>query len=224
MEDLQALIGKQVQLDISGKRPPIRGTLIDVGNDIFVIYNNEEKYLYLPFIHVQCMKVVTNPVEIEIAQAQEPPFTQQIEELSYRKVLMNAKGIFLELYVIGKQSIYGYITAIMNDYFVFYSPIYHTLIIPLHHLKYLIPYHSNITPYSLGQNYFLLNPSNMTLARSFDQQLKKLEGKLVVLDLGENTNKIGMLKKIANKKVELITANEESVFIHIDHIKTVHFP
>jgi len=222
MNDLLMLIGKQVELDISGKIPPIQGTLIETGSDIVIIHNGEQ-FLYIPFIHVQSMRLVLNP-SWEISEPSESPLEQHSEELSYRKVLMNAKGIFLELFIIGNQSIFGYITGIMNDYFVFYSPVFHTLLVPLHHLKVLIPYNPNATPYSLGQDHFLLKPSNMTLARSFDQQLKKLEGKLVVLDLGGNANKIGMLKKVANNKIELVTANEESVYVHVDHIKTIHLP
>lgn len=225
MNDLQPLLGKRVELKISGKQLNVKGILYDVGNDICVVYN-EKQFYYLPFLHVQSIKLAQYDQNDpnEGAPPTSSPFDEQIVGLTFRKVLLNAKGIFLELYIIGHQSIYGYITSIMNDYFVFYSPVFHTLIIPLQHLKYLIPYNSNTTPYSLSQEHFLLNPSNLTLARSFDQQMKKLEGKLVVMDLGENTNKIGLIKQVVNNRIELITANEESVYVHMDHIKTVHMP
>lgn len=224
VNEFKSLLGKQIELDIPGKIPMIKGVLIDVGNDIFVVYNGEQ-FLYIPTFHIHLMKLAKhiNP-ELNFIPDSPSPFENQNEEISYRKILMNARGVFLEVYITGNQSISGYITSIMTNYFIFYSPVFHTLIIPLHHLKYLIPYSPNATPYSLSQDHFPLIPTNMSLARSFDQQLKKLEGTLVVLDLGDNPHKIGVLKKVENSRVELITANEESVYLHIDHIKTVHLP
>ncbi|MEB3100074.1 DUF2642 domain-containing protein [Ferviditalea candida] len=221
MQDFHSLIGTQIEFEVSGRPNPVKGILVDFGSDILVIYNGQ--FLYLPIIHMQSMKISLNS-NSEITETPEAPFENQIEKISYRKILMNAKGIFVELYVTGDQSIHGYITSIMNDYFIFHTPVYRTLIVHLHHLKYLIPYNVNVTPYSLTQESFPFKPADMTLARTFEQQLKKVEGKFIVLDLGRDDNRIGLLKKMENNMIELITANGRSVYIHLDHIKTVHQP
>ena len=218
---LQKFVGKQVNLEISGKTP-IRGTLVDLGSDILVIHNGIQ-FLYIPLIHLQIMKLEPR-LDTDTTVPTEMPFENQTESISYRKILMNAKGIFTELYITGNQSIHGYITSIMNDFFVFFSPVFHTVLVSLNHLKYLIPYTSNVTPYSLDPERFPVKPSSMTLSRTFDQQLKKLEGQFVVLDLGENPHKIGLLKNVENRTLELIMANGETVYTHMEHVKTVHIP
>jgi hypothetical protein len=218
---IYALIGKQVELTISGKKLPIRGKLIDLGNDIMVL-RSEQKFLYIPMLHLQQLSKV-NEIEEEMFMPADPPFESE-SDISYRKTLMNAKGIFTEIYTSGNQSLHGYVTSIMNDYFVFYSPAFHAVYIPLQHLKYMIPYGPNVTPYSLTQEKFPVSPTTITLARTFEQQVKKLEGQFVVFDLGEHPNKIGQLKSLNNHLIELITAEGEPVFMQLEHIKTVHLP
>lgn len=222
MKDRHPLLDCQVELEISGKKAPIRGKLIEVGQDILVLHNSTQ-FLYIPLIHLQQMRK-TEREEEQPFDVPEMPFEPYNESLAYRKILMNAKGMFSELYITGNQSIHGYITTVMNDFFVFYSPVYHTVIISLQHLKYLIPYNPNVTPYTLSAEQFPLKPSPITLARTYDQQLRKLIGKFVVLDLGENSNKIGVLKSIDQSMIELATASGNAVFLHFDHVKTVHIP
>lgn len=221
---MKGLIGKQVEVTISGKKTPIHGKLIDLGSDILVLFNGK-KFLYIPLLHLQQLSLSEeSSLENEYPLVNpEPPFENQ-NDISYRKILMNAKGVFTEIYTSGNQSIHGYVTSIMNDFFVFYSPVFHAVYIPMQHLKYMIPYDTNVTPYSLTQERFPLSPSTITLARTFDQQLKKLEGQFVILDLGEHSNKIGQLKTIQNNVIELVVAGGETVFLHMDHIKTVHLP
>lgn len=223
MTILNTLLDKQVELFVSGKKSPIRGKLINLGSDILVLYNGQQ-FLYIPLLHLQQLilydeskddTIITVPADL--------PFEDQ-KEISFRKILMNAKGVFTEIYTSGNQSLHGYVTSIMNDYFVFYSPVYHVIYIPMQHMKYIIPYDPNVTPYSLTQERFPLSPSTITLARTFDQQLKKLEGQFVVLDIGENPNKIGQLKSLQNNLIELVTAGGETLFLHMEHIKTVHLP
>lgn len=222
MNRLQSLIGKTVEIEISGKVILIKGQLVDLSSDMIVVYNGYQ-FLYIPFIHVQNMKLSATP-QTDVDEFAESLFEKDNETISYRKMLMNAKGIFAELYITGNQSIHGYITSIMNDFFVFYSPVFHTVLISLDHLKYLIPYHTNTTPYSLDQVRFPVKPSSITLARTFDQQLKKLEGEFVVLDLGENPNKIGLLASVDDNALEIVTANGDTVYFHLEHVKTVHLP
>lgn len=221
MKKSHPLLNRYVELDISGKSAAIRGKLIDMGQDILVLHNGTQ-FLYVPLIHLQQLRLSERESqEMEIPDIVLEP---QNEAISYRKVLMNAKGMFSELYITGHQSIHGYLTSVMNDFFVFYSPVYHSVIVSLEHLKYLIPYNPNVTPYTLTPEQFPLKPSPITLARTFDQQLRKLVGEFVILDLGENPNKIGVLKGIEQNMIELSTAGGDPVFLHFDHVKTVHLP
>jgi hypothetical protein len=221
MNSLHSLIGQQVELLISGKKLPINGKLIDQGGDLLVV-RTVEKFLYIPLLHLQQL-TLSKDLEEEPMTESEPPFETQ-SDISYRKTLMNAKGIFSEIYITGNQSLHGYVTSIMNDFFVFYSPVFHSVYIPLQHLKYMVPYSPNVTPYSLTQEKFPLTPAAITLARTFDQQVKKLEGQFVVFDLGEHPNKIGQLKSLQNHLIELVAAEGDTVFLHLEHVKTVHLP
>lgn len=216
------LINQIVDLDVSGKPTALRGKLVDMGQDILVIHNGQQ-FVYVPIIHLQQLRAAATTENIVI-DVPETPFEQANDPISYRKTLMNAKGMFSELYITGNQSIHGYLTSVMNDFFVFYSPVYHSVIVSLTHLKSLIPYNPNVTPYTLTPEQFPLKPSPLTLARTFDQQLRKLIGEFVILDLGENPNKIGVLKGLEQNMVELATAGGSSVYLHLDHVKTIHLP
>jgi hypothetical protein len=221
MNNLQSLIGKQVELEVSGK-VMLTGILVDVGLDIIVIYNGKE-YLYIPHLHIHNIKISTKP-DTELSDVTpELPFDEN-DTISYRKTLINAKGRFVEIYVTGNRSIHGYVTAILNDYFVFYSPVYKTMFISLNHLKWLTPYQTNITPYTLSNEVLPVKPTNIPLQRSLEEQLKKFEGQLVVFDLGDNPSKIGLLKQVQNNIIELVTASGNSVFWKLMHVKTVHLP
>ncbi len=221
MKSRHPLLDQQVDLEVSGKALPITGKLVEVGQDIVVLHNGKQFY-YVPLIHVQQLRKSFN--EPSGSEMPEMPFEPFNEPISYRKTLMNAKGMFSEIYISGNQSIHGYLTTVMNDFFVFYSPVYHTVIVSLHHLKYLVPYNPNVTPYTLTSEQFPLKPSPITLARTLDQQLRKLIGEFIVLDLGENPNKIGVLKNVDQSIIELATASGASVLLHFDHVKTVHIP
>ncbi|MBW5445057.1 DUF2642 domain-containing protein [Cohnella sp. CFH 77786] len=210
-----------VKLIVSGSRAPVKGILIDLGNDILVLHNGAQ-FLYVPLVHLQ--QLTRCPAsESNFGSPPEPPL-EGAADLSYRKVLMNAKGMFSEVYITGNQSVHGYVTSIMNDFFVFYSPMYRSLYVSMRHLKTLIPYDDQTTPYALEQEKFPVNPTTASLARTFDQQLKKFEGEFIVLDLGEQPGKIGLLKSVSGNLLELVTADGASTFIHLDHVKTIHKP
>jgi hypothetical protein len=127
----------------------------------------------------------------------------------------------LEIYVTDNKSIHGYLSSVMNDYFAFHSPAYQTIFISLNHVKWVIPYPVNVTPYSLSNQYFPVNPSSMPLSRTFEQQCKRVEGNLVVFDLGDHPNKIGLLQKLDSNMVELIKANGELIYWNLEHLKTM---
>jgi hypothetical protein len=221
MNYLRQLIGKTIDIEISGKNL-FRGILIDASLDLIVIYK-EQKYFYIPFVHVQNVKISSIQAgELEIDP--EIAINEQTDSLSYRAMLENAKGRFVELYVTGKTTIHGYLTSILNDYFVFYSPVCKTIFISLDHVKWVIPYPLNLTPYSLGNHHFPVNPTTIPLSRTFEQQCKRLEGNLIVFDLGDHPNKIGLLEKVENHKLELKTANGETLLWNLRHLKAFHVP
>jgi hypothetical protein len=221
MNNLHSLIGKQIELEASGK-VQLAGILVDVGLDIIVIYNGKE-YFYIPHLHIHNIRSSKNPSEELSGVTPELPFDED-DMISYRKTLTNAKGRFVEIYVTGNKSIHGYVTSVLNDYFVFYSPVYKTMFISLNHLKWLTPYQTNITPYTLGNEVLPVKPTDIPLQRSLEEQLKKFEGQLAVFDLGDHPMKIGLLKQVQNNIIELVTASGESVFWKIMHVKTVHLP
>lgn len=221
MRRLEEMLGKTVQLEISGNISH-SGRLIDSGLDIVVIYDGKQ-YLYIPTLHIQHFKEYSE-MESEIDRESESPIGSDLNSISYRKILNNGKGVFVEIYVTGKQSLHGYITNIMNNYFTFYSPVYKTMLISLDHMKWLIPYNGIRTPYSLSREQLPVIPANISLSRTWDEQLKKLEGQLVVFDIAETSDKIGLLKSVENNILELITAPEENIYWNLKHIKTVHLP
>jgi hypothetical protein len=214
--------GKYIEVEISGGILH-RGYLIDSGLDIFVLYDGENNYFfYIPFQHVQRMK----ETRLDESSFYDPPSERPIETdgISYRNTLMTAKGLFVQIYVTGNKAIHGYLTSIMNDYFVFHSPVYKTMYISMNHVKWLIPYSVDAAPYSLSGQSIPFTPPSISLARYFEEQLKKFEAQLVILDGGDNPEKIGLLKRVQNNKAVLITAEGETVYWNLEHIKTIQSP
>ena len=220
MNLLRPLLDNRVELEISGMKAPVQGRVVDIGQDILVLYN-ETKYMYIPILHLQKVRTVEDYDENQQEPA-ERPFDHA--DIAYRKILMNARGIFTELFISGNASIHGYITSIMNDFFVFFSPVYRSVFVSMNHVKMLTPYAPNRTPYFLSQDRFPLQPASVTLTRTFEQQMKKLEGELVVLNLGEQSDHIGRLHALQDNMAELITAHGQHICIHTNHVKTIHLP
>ncbi|UOY93026.1 DUF2642 domain-containing protein [Ectobacillus sp. JY-23] len=216
-----SLCGKQVDVVISGNTS-FQGVLIEVGRDILVLFDGQ-RFIYIPLLHVHRINLsplvkegLSSPSEISLAKG--------IESISYRTILNNAKGLFVEVYVTGNISLHGYVISVRNDYFIFYSPVYKTILISFHHLKWLIPYNFKTPPYTLSNEKFPVIPSQLSFLRSFEEQLKKWEGELVVFDMGADPMKIGLVKKVSDTVIELVTANGQTVFLKISHIKAAHLP
>lgn len=221
MSYLSTLLKKQVIVKLSGDNL-IEGILTDIGQDILVIFDGS-RFFYIPWIHIHRIRISPSTNE-QILEPSHSSLAEEMETISYRKILTNAKGVFSEIYVTGNMSFHGYITSVLSDYFVFYSPIYKLMYISLHHLKWLTPYNQCVSPYTLSNESLPVNPSNIPLLRSLENQLKKAEGKLVVFDGGCDPLKVGLLKKVENNVIELAIASGESVYINISHIKSIHLP
>ncbi len=222
LKNIQNLMGQKIELEVSGKTI-FHGILVDLGQDILVLFNGKD-YFYIPLLHVHNLRV-NSLIELEFdGDHTVSPINEDQATISYRKTLMNAKGLFVEIFVTGNKSIHGYVTNVLNDYFSFYSPVYKTMLISLNHLKWLTPYQTNITPYTLGTNELPVKPVSITLQRSLEDQLKKMEGNLVVFDIGDHPLKIGLLKQVQDNIAELIIASGETVFWKISHLKSIHTP
>lgn len=220
--DFVDLIGKKIEVELSGGIFH-KGILLDSGLDIIVVYDNYS-FLYIPFNHIQKLKE-TSFENDDFSNS--PPSETPIETdvISFRKALTVAKGMFVQIYVTGKKAIHGTLGSIMNDYIVFHSPVYKTMYIPLDHIKWLIPYSADKTPYSLEKDSPSLVPQlSSAIARSFTEQLKRMENQLVIIDGGEHSEKIGVLKKIRNNKISLISAEGECIYRNVEHIKTINLP
>lgn len=67
-------------------------------------------------------------------------------------------------------------------------------------------------------------PSKVPLVRNFEEQIKKNIGELVIFDMGEVPEKVGLLKGVSNNIIELINASGEPVIWKLNHLKTMHLP
>ena len=220
---IQSLIKEVVQIEISGKKLT-NGTLIDVGSDMIVLFNGVD-FVYIPTIHIQKYKVDRNN-EYNIKAPSAPPsiiIEEKNEELSFRRILTQAKGSFVEVYATGNQSLHGSIVDIMDDYFIFQSPIYKTVYIPLHHLQWLIPYTQNERPYGLDvDDDFSSKPNHESFAKIFEVQVEKFKNKVVIFNIAGNKNHIGKINQVKEQVVEIQTARMQPVYLNLHHIKTLH--
>ncbi|WP_342515097.1 DUF2642 domain-containing protein [Sporosarcina sp. FSL K6-1522] len=219
---IQSLINEVIQIEISGKKL-ISGTVLDVGSDMIVLFNGAD-FVYVPIVHIQRFWADRNnendikaPTEFPSIVAEESK-----EALSFGEVLTQAKGKFVEIYVTGAQPLHGYITSIMDNYVVFQSPIYKTMYISLNHLKWLIPYAQNERPYGLDNQSFSFQPNDESLANTLEVQVGKIKNKIVVLNIGGNKSYVGKINNVEAQIVEVQTARTQSIFLNIDHIKTLH--
>ena len=219
---IQSLVKQVVQIEVSGKKL-INGTVIDLGSDMIVLFNGTE-FVYIPINHIQKFEVdYDNENEIEEPKGF-PSITpgENKENLSFGEVLTQAKGKYIEIFVTGGQPLHGYITGIMNNYFVFQSPVYKTMYISLNHLKWLIPSAQNIGPYGLDNYNASLQPNNDSLASIFEIQVEKFKNEIVVFNTGGSKSFIGKVNKIEDQIVEILTAKANIIYLNLDHIKTVH--
>lgn len=217
--ELKGLLNSPIIIEVSGGIHHT-GILVDQGTDIYVLFDGQE-YIYIPSIHVHNIQK-NKEYENDVLNNSDLPIDSHTDVISFRKILMNAKGLFVKIYVTGGKTLHGYITNVMNDYFVFYSPIYKTMFITLSHLKWLIPYKDNHTPYTLSSAKLPINHSTLPLSRTFDDQCKKLEEQMIVLDLGDHLQKTGLLKSVYENKLALVNAEGETIYWNLNHIKIIY--
>lgn len=225
MKGLNQFLDTDVDVVISGDTRFV-GTLIDIGQDIFVIFNGCN-YLYIPLLHLHQMNkaiINTNTGKPILRDPEDTIMQAENNSFSYRNTLNNVKGKFIEVYVTGDRSIHGYVTSVLNDYIVFFSPVFKTLFISMHHLKWFTPYSTEQTPYTLDNSQLPVVPSSVSLVRNFEEQIKKYVGQLVIFDMGEVPEKVGLLKDVSNNIIELFNASGKSIIWKLNHLKTMHLP
>lgn len=215
--------GKEIiGLEISGGKF-LKGSIIEMSNDIVVLFDGND-YLYIPFNHVQNLTLIKN-YQDTMNEPSEPSLLDtdtDKKELTFPNILTQAQGIYTEIYVTGKTPIHGYISNIMNDYIVVQSPIYSSIYIASTHIKWLIPYYTNQTPYGLTEKVFTIKPYNELLPSTFAAQIEKMRDKLVVINLGEKENYIGKINNVKGPIVEIQTARTNQSYLNLSHIQTIH--
>lgn len=218
---IQNLITEVVEIEVSGKKM-MNGTLVDSGSDLVVLFNGID-FVYISLEHIQRFEVNSN--EDDIMAPTHAPTISTVEDekdLSFREILTQAKGNYVELYVTDGPPIHGYILSLMDDYIEFYSPVYKIVYVSLRHLKVLIPYAENESPYGKNFHNSLVQSSRQILASTFKQQIEKFKDKIVVLNAGGNKSHIGKLNEIEENLVEIHGAKLHSYYLNLDHIKTLH--
>lgn len=219
MNSLNIYIGQIVELEIASKKT-IVGKLVEVGSDIVVLFNGRH-FLYVPVAHLLSVRRgETSDTSAEYLTNQSTPLEKDSKLLTLKQIVTNASGIFVELFLAGNHTIYGYIKHIKEDYIVFDSPAFNTMYIPIAHIKWLIPY-LNQTPYQMKTDQQLIS-SDESVAPTFDEQVKKFIGKIVLFELGKDPQKIGLLKNVENSLLELLSGNGDVIYLNITHLKSMH--
>ena len=199
-----------------------KGIIFDSGSDIIVLFNGED-FIYIPVSHIEYIVADTpDAAFVEPSNFSSTLSNHLQKELSLDSILKEAKGIYQELCIINKKSLHGTILDVLDDYIVFYSPIYKKIYIAKRHIKWLIPYMPNERPYDLSEAELKCQQTEKECENYFAQQIAKLTNKLVVLNLSEKIHHIGKIKNINDKMLELQTVRAKSVHVNIAHIQTIH--
>lgn len=219
---IQSLIKEVIKIEVSGKKL-INGTVIDLGSDMLVLFNGTN-FMYIPFEHIQNFEIDQNNEE-DIQDPTENPSIKALEnqlELSFKETLELAMGRYVEIYVTDNQALYGQITSVQDDYFVFNSPIYKTMYIPIAHLKWLIPFTQNESLYGLDEKRGIVQSNSEVLANTFIKQIEKFVHKIAVFNIGGIKSHNGKINSIEDQMMEVQKARSNAIYLNIDHIKTLH--
>ena len=199
-----------------------KGIIFDSGSDIIVLFNGEN-FIYIPVSHIEYIVAETPDTEFAVpSDSPIIPLDNNKKNLTFESILKEAKGINQEICIINKKYLFGTVLEVMDDYLVFFSPVYKRTYIPINHIKWLIPYTPNERPYGLSEAEFSWKQADEGFEANFEKQLAVLLNKLIVLNMGEKTHHIGKVKSINGKMLELKTAKEKRTYVNIEHIQTIH--
>lgn len=210
MRELCRVLHKYVEVELCDYMVR-RGKLIDYGPDLAVLYGNKQ-YCFISITHMR--RVSERPSyngNHEDKVCHEKLMKDHRDIVTYRSVLQHVKGRFVEIGVEGNKCIHGYLTGVMKDYVVIDSPVYKVLFISLDELVWLVPYPEDILPYSLSYPAMQFHPISISFPHSFIELCKRLVGDLVVFDLGDHPDKVGVLVYAGSKEIKLINAGGDQV-------------
>ncbi|MEK4284683.1 DUF2642 domain-containing protein [Ureibacillus sp. FSL K6-0165] len=200
------------------------GSLIDSSDEIFVIHVNNQ-FVYLPTDHIYTLeRDIDNENNIQ-SPSELPQFITKVnQDLTLLNILSMAKGLHVELMVTRNEALHGVITSVMDDYFVFQSPIYNTMYIPNKHLKWIIPHIKNDLPYGISETEFLsLSKIKLpTLKKQFADQIAELKGQLVILNLGKDFSHIGKINHVEGRLIEMKDGKSNTIYCNLSHIQIVN--
>ncbi|NLI14057.1 hypothetical protein [Pelotomaculum propionicicum] len=223
MSKIQQYVGKVINIEVVGGRHH-EGVLVDYGPDIIVIFDNRKYYYYyIPLTHLKHLGLSSQENPENEWNFKNKPISSDTGLLSFRKIIEKAKDILLELYVTGNHPVYGYITNILSDYLLFNSTVYKTIAINISHIKWLALSNRNQTYYSKDRkDLHVQSTLNAIAAPTFEQQLDKMIGNIIVIDADTGPSKVGLVVSVSSEFIELIIANEETHLLNINHIKMFH--
>ncbi|AZN42683.1 hypothetical protein [Paenibacillus albus] len=219
MNELRSYINDKACIEVTGNRTVV-GKLIDAGIDLLVMFDGQ-RYVYLPLSHVHSVKK-TQKSEDDQYDVNAIPQVVQVEKITVAKVLKEATGLFVEIFVSGNKPDHGYLRSVKKDYLILHSPIYNTIYIALDHLKWLIPYPVNHVPFAKSDS--KLMPTAITTATTFDELLNTEVGNLVCIDFGSPSERIGVISDVNNGIINFVDVEGSNTLILSRHIKTIYVP
>ncbi|MFL0365778.1 DUF2642 domain-containing protein [Pseudobacillus sp. 179-B 2D1 NHS] len=212
-------VGEPITLELLGKTE-LSGTLVDWGADVLVLFKQDE-FFYIPFFHIREIELLSNKEASTLAQPDAIPTLAVTEMLSLEKILLAAKGTFVEIDVTAAQPLHGHITNTLDDYIVFSSPIYQTMLIPFQHIKRLTPYPAASRPYGFNSSISPLASTAKPFATTFDNQLEDMIGTFATCNIGDKKSISGKLLHKEDHFISLLTVKEKQIHVNIHHIKTI---
>ncbi|QTD42956.1 DUF2642 domain-containing protein [Sporosarcina sp. Te-1] len=211
-----------VTIEVSGRKQ-LTGTVIEVGKDLVVLCNGID-FIYIPLAHIQNSRIddsVENVIEVP-TDPKNVVVPEDGEDFTLLNVLQQSLGKGIEIYVTGRHSLFGYITEILDDYFVFWSPLHKNIYVKLSHLKWLIPYPPTHKFYGMVDETSLLQVKKENNSRTFEEKVQELKNRVVMINGGESKKQIGKLNDVTDQFVEIQTAKMRSEYLNIEHIKTIY--
>lgn len=211
-----------VTVEVSGRKQ-LTGTVIELGKDLVVLCNGMD-FLYIPLAHIQYSRIDNsgdNVIEVP-TDPKHVVVPEDGEDFTLLNVLQQSLDKGIEIFVTGRHSLFGYITEILDDYFVFWSPTHQNIYVKFSHLKWLIPYPPTHKFYGIVDETSLLQVKKNNNSRTFKEKVQELKNNVVVINGGESQKQIGKLNDVTDQFVEIQTAKMLTEYLNMEHIKTIH--
>ncbi|WP_100330016.1 hypothetical protein [Bacillus xiapuensis] len=218
---LEEYVGEFILVELTGETE-LAGLFFELGEDVMVLYK-ETEFFYIPFFHVKNIKRFTasGAASPSFKLKTAAPFPKQ---LCLEEILETAKGLFVEITVSNGHVFHGCITVVMNDYIVFFSPVFQTILIPIQHIIQLLPYPHTARPYGFKNSSSLTASTDKTFAVTFDGQLNNMTGSFLTCNIGSKDAISGKLLDKEKHCISLLTSRETEIHLNIQHIQSLMCP